>query len=112
DQSDLLVANGQVDPPSTARQLWVQGVFFYPESNTNSAYMLDPRYALFSSYIKTTRIYVCPTDRPTVTVNGKTYPKIRSYALNAYLGWTGPWDNRLSTAYKIFKKHSHLMAQM
>jgi len=112
DHSDQLVANGQVDPPSAARQIWVQGVFFYPESNTNSAYMLDSRYALFAPYIKTTQVYVCPTDRPTVTVNGRAYPKIRSYALNCYLGWSGPLDSRISSAYTIFKKHSQLVARM
>ncbi len=112
DNGDRLVANGQVDPPSPRSQLWVQGVFFYPESNTNSAYMLDPRYALFANYLNTTKVYLCPTDRQTVDVSGVVYPKIRSYALNCYLGWTGPWDTRLSSAYKVFTKQSELIARM
>jgi prepilin-type N-terminal cleavage/methylation domain-containing protein/prepilin-type processing-associated H-X9-DG protein len=112
DNGDQLVANGRIDPPTPQRQLWVQGVFYYPESNTNSAYLLDPRYALFANYIKTTQIYLCPTDRSTVTLSGKPYPKLRSYALNAYLGWTGAWDDRLSASYRVFKKQSQLLAQM
>jgi len=112
DNNDRLAANGLIDPPGPARQLWVQGVFFHPESNTNSAYMLDPRYALFANYLRTTKVYVCPTDRPTVTVAGTTYPKVRSYALNAYLGWAGEWDDRLPATYKVFLKYSELTAQM
>jgi len=112
DNADRLAGNGHIEPPSPSIQIWVQGVFFYPESNTNSAYMLDPHYALFGNYVHTTKVYVCPTDRPTVTVSGQTYPKIRSYALNAFLGWVGSWDNRLSTDHKVFTRHSDLTAAM
>jgi prepilin-type N-terminal cleavage/methylation domain-containing protein/prepilin-type processing-associated H-X9-DG protein len=112
DNADRLPANGQVDPPSPQYQLWVQGVFFDAESNTNSAYMLDPRYALFGNYLKTTQVYVCPTDRSTVTLSGRMYPKIRSYALNCYVGWSGPLDTRLSSGYRIFTKQSQLSAAM
>ena len=112
DNADRLVANGQVDPPSPNSQLWVQGVFFYPESSTNSNYMLDPRYALFGNYLKTTRIYLCPTDKQTVNISGQPYPKLRSYALNCYLGWAGAWDTRLSSAFRVFTKHSQLVANM
>lgn len=112
DNADRLASNGQIDPPSLNGQLWVQGVFYYPESSTNSSYILDPRYALFGNYLKTTQIYLCPTDKQTVTVNGLVYPKLRSYALNCYLGWSGPWDSRLSAAYRVFTKHSQLVANM
>src|SRR5258706_16444055 len=33
DNNDRLAANGHNDPPDTRTPLWVQGVFFYPESN-------------------------------------------------------------------------------
>ncbi len=112
DNSDWLAANGEIYPPDTTRKLWVQGAFYYAEANTNSAYMLDPSYALFANYIKTTQVYICPTDRETVNVYGQVFPKIRSYALNAYAGWLGPWDPRLSTAYKVFQKHSEMIVPM
>jgi len=111
DHNDKLVANGGAYPPGTTTKFWIQGVFYYLESNTNSAYMLDPKYALFGNYLHTTKVYVCPTDRPTVLIGGKDYPKIRSYALNAYLG-TVALDDRLSTAYQVFFKHSELTRQM
>src|SRR2546428_13191193 len=44
DNRDWLVSNGAAYPPSTALPFWIQGAFYYPESNTNSAYMLDSRY--------------------------------------------------------------------
>jgi prepilin-type N-terminal cleavage/methylation domain-containing protein/prepilin-type processing-associated H-X9-DG protein len=108
DNNDWLPAVGQNDPPSTARKLWIQGAFVYPEANTNSAYILDPKYALFANYLHTIRIYVCPSDPPTVTLAGKSYPKLRSYAMNAYVGWTGHWDDRLAPEYTVFKKSSQI----
>src|SRR5581483_2378251 len=85
-----------------------QGAFYYPESNTNFAYIIDPRYAQFANYIKTTRPYVCPTDKDAVNVYGKSFPKLRSYALNCYMGWTGTWDDRLALGYMVIKKQSLL----
>jgi prepilin-type N-terminal cleavage/methylation domain-containing protein len=112
DNADLLVANGEVYPVSTTTKLWVQGAFYYPDANGNAAYMVDPKYALFANYIRTTSTYVCPTDPPTVMVGAQPYPKLRSYALNCYLGWIGPWDTRLSPLFRIFKKHGDLSAAM
>jgi prepilin-type N-terminal cleavage/methylation domain-containing protein/prepilin-type processing-associated H-X9-DG protein len=109
DNNDVLVPNGKTYPPSTTDKLWIQGAFYYPEANTNSTYMLDPKYALFANYLRAAKIYLCPTDRETVMIGGKPYPKIRSYALNAYLGWIGPWDTRLSSAHKVFQKHGQLV---
>jgi prepilin-type N-terminal cleavage/methylation domain-containing protein/prepilin-type processing-associated H-X9-DG protein len=108
DNTDWLPANGRNDPPDANHKLWVQGAFVRTEANTNRAYLLDPRFALFANYLKTTRVYVCPTDLPEVTIRGAKHDKIRSYALNAYVGWTGPWENRLSSAHRIFTKHSQM----
>jgi len=109
DNNDSLVANGPVlNPPSTVNKLWVQGYFYKASDNTNTIWMLDPQYALFANYLKTIKVYVCPTDRPMVSVSGKSYPRIRSYALNGYDGWIGDWDTRLSQNYRVFKKHSQI----
>ncbi len=112
DNADGLVPNGQNDQPSTNRCLWVQGAFYHLEANTNYTYILDPRYALFANYLHTLKVYVCPTDRSTVTVARRDYPRLRSYALNAYAGWIGPLDARLSSAFRIFRRHSEVGAQM
>lgn len=112
DNTDLLVANGEVYPVSTTTKLWVQGAFYYPDANTNATYLLDPKYALFASYVRSAKTYLCPTDPTTVLLSGHPYPKLRSYALNAYLGWVGAWDSRLSPLFRVFKKHGSLVSAM
>jgi prepilin-type N-terminal cleavage/methylation domain-containing protein len=108
DNGDLLVANGANNPPNKILKTWVQGAFFDPRASTNSNYIFDPQYALFAGYIHSPRVYLCPTDRDTVVVNGLSYPKLRSYALNAYAGWTGQWDDRLSRVCHVFRKQAEL----
>ena len=111
DNNDQLVANG-ISDASVAKKLWVQGAFTHTLDNTNSALMLDPNFALFANYLHTIRVYVCPTDRATVKIGNQLYDKIRSYSLNNYLGWTGDWDRRLSTSYKVFQKFSEVGRKM
>lgn len=112
DNRDWIAANGNSSNPNTTTKFWIQGYFYDPLQTTNKAYLLDPRYALFADYLKTIQVYVCPTDRPTVKVNGRDHPRMRSYSLNAYAGWIGPWDDRLASNYRIFKKHSQMTAAM
>lgn len=111
DNNDWVPANGQNDPPNTTQKFWVQGAFYYPEQNINDAYMLDPKYALFANYLRTTKVYQCPTDRNMVKISGVDYPKLRSYSLNAYVGWVGVWDSRLASSYRIYTKHSQMVTR-
>jgi len=104
DNNDWLPAVGQNDPPHVNRKLWVQGAFVFPEANTNSGYILDTKYALFANYLHTIHVYVCPADPQSVMISGRSYPKLRSYSMNAYAGWTGHWDTRLSSDYTVFRK--------
>ena len=112
DNDDWLVSNGTCNPESPSNKLWVQGAFVHTGANTNVDYMLNPNYALFANYIRTGNVYICPTDRDIVRVNNVTYPKLRSYSLNAYLGWKGAWDNRMSTSYTLFRKYGTLSSAM
>ncbi len=110
DNADLLASNGKNDPPSTATKLWVQGCFYHVTDNTNFTLILDPRYALFANYLQARKVYLCPTDRDTVKISGVVMPRLRSYAMNPYLGWTGSWDTRLAAQqrWNIFIKHGQL----
>jgi prepilin-type N-terminal cleavage/methylation domain-containing protein/prepilin-type processing-associated H-X9-DG protein len=38
------------------------------------------------AYNKSVGIYKCPSDRSVVTANGMTYPRVRSYSMNFFLG--------------------------
>jgi prepilin-type N-terminal cleavage/methylation domain-containing protein len=112
DNNDGLVSNGMCEPESTANKLWVQGAFVHTGASTNIDYIFNPQYALFANYIKSGNVYLCPTDRDWVKVNNTVYPKLRSYALNAYLGWKGSWDGRMSTSYTVFQKFGLLSSRM
>jgi prepilin-type N-terminal cleavage/methylation domain-containing protein/prepilin-type processing-associated H-X9-DG protein len=112
DNNDILVANGGNDPPTSANKLWVQGCFYHVFDNTNASIILDPNYALFGNYLQNRRLYLCPTDRDTLIVSGWTYPRLRSYALNAYLGWSGHWDSRLDANYRVFTKMAEIGVRM
>jgi prepilin-type N-terminal cleavage/methylation domain-containing protein/prepilin-type processing-associated H-X9-DG protein len=120
DNNDQLVANAYHPMgPSTTERIWVQGYFYNAQDQTNLSLMLDPRYALFANYLKNEKIYMCPTDKPTVRIDNAYYPKIRSYSLNVYTGWVGDWDSRLGPmdargmpVYKIFRKYSEIIRTM
>jgi prepilin-type N-terminal cleavage/methylation domain-containing protein/prepilin-type processing-associated H-X9-DG protein len=120
DNNDQIVANGKPpDPPSTSQKLWIQGYFYNQLDQTNVVWMLDPRYALFGNYLKSEKVYMCPTDKPTVRIGATYFPKVRSYSLNVYVGYIGEWDSRIGPfdrsgkpAYKIFRKHSEIIRNM
>ncbi len=86
DNDDRLVTNGPGDTTPT----WVEGSFFMNASDaTNILKLIDPKYALFGPYLKTTAIYKCPSDTFLGTHGQKAVPRVRSYAMNAYVGWQG-----------------------
>jgi prepilin-type processing-associated H-X9-DG protein len=111
DNNDALVSNGMTTTGGDANnKMWLQGAFYDVTDQTNSALILDPKYALFAQYIRSPGVYHCPADRLWVQLAGVNYLKIRSYSMNAFLGWQGEWDDRLCTfgTYKIFHKVSEL----
>jgi prepilin-type N-terminal cleavage/methylation domain-containing protein len=112
DSDDWLASNGMCNPESTANKLWVQGAFVHTGANTNTDFMFNPNYAQFANYLKSRQVYLCPTDRDTVKVNNVIYPKLRSYSMNAYLGWKGTWDTRLSSNHRVFTKYGRMNAVM
>ena len=112
DNNDALVANGRSFKSDTAPLLWVQGVLGNAPDKTNAALILNPRYALFANYLKTPQIYRCPADPTQVKVGNSAYAQVRSYSLNAYLGWTGEWEPRLSLLYQVFRKHSQMVGRV
>ncbi len=116
DNNDRLVSNGQSAPGGSVNtMLWVQGAFYNAQDNLNSDLILNPKYALFSPYLRSPDIYRCPSDRLYVIIGGQAYPKLRSYALNAFCGWadqTGSgWDSRLcpAGACQVFKKTTDIL---
>src|SRR5437899_3986575 len=65
DNQERLALNGN----GSLAPNWVSGSFeSTPNDNTNTFMRTDPKLSLFGSYMKTTAIYRCPSDRSTVTL--------------------------------------------
>jgi prepilin-type N-terminal cleavage/methylation domain-containing protein/prepilin-type processing-associated H-X9-DG protein len=109
DHNDRLVANGKNAPPNESGPHWVQGGFVYAPYSVDPKYISDPRFALFAPYIRTLKTYICPGDPPTLVVNQQPFPRVRSYELNSYVGWEGPWEERLATEFRVFRKQSQII---
>src|ERR1044071_3105184 len=87
DNREVLVPNGAGQPRPSGPYLWVLGDNHrYQPAFVDSQYLLNPQYALFAPYLKSAKTYKCPADQSTLSTGGKTLPKIRSYALNCYVG--------------------------
>lgn len=115
DYNGKLVPNGYGTPASLGdTRLWVQGGThkFIGDDRlalTDPKYLIDPGYAAFADYLKTAAIYKCPADRS--EADGR--PKVRTYALNAFLNWempVGGADFPLSPAHVNFRKTAEVSA--
>jgi len=74
---------------------WVAGVLSLGTGsdfdNTNTAMLVDhtayPYGAYLGSYIgKNYKTYKCPADQSVYRIYGQTYPRVRSYSMNTYIG--------------------------
>ena len=111
DSQDWLVTNGEVDSAGgTGPKLWVLGGYHsFAPAFTNTAYLVDRRYAAFAAYVQSKDIYKCPGDVTTHVVSrGRPVPQVRSYAMNLYLGPNADMQNRLSARYRAFRKAADL----
>jgi prepilin-type N-terminal cleavage/methylation domain-containing protein/prepilin-type processing-associated H-X9-DG protein len=74
--------------------------------NTNTLYLMDPRYAQLGGYTTTPGVYKCPGDRALVTVGGSRTPRVRSVSMSCYMGPNSPgW----TAGYKIFGKYAEIV---
>jgi prepilin-type N-terminal cleavage/methylation domain-containing protein/prepilin-type processing-associated H-X9-DG protein len=66
---------------------WARGDIRYNKSDgTNIAYL---REALLGPYLQTHEVFKCPSDRSeTRPADGSRYPRLRTYAMNGYMGTT------------------------
>jgi prepilin-type N-terminal cleavage/methylation domain-containing protein len=123
DHNDGLAPNGHGDPAFLDEEhikLWVGGdTHFYLPAFTNVQMLVDSQYAVFGAYLKSAAIYKCPEYRglhlaSTSSAAQEIPPdarrpdiKIRSYSLNAYMGWALA-SEELTAGYTIFRKMSDL----
>src|SRR3989454_5690198 len=92
DHNDWLVPNNPVliPGPNTASS-WALGDIRYGNPDgTNIDYLIGEREGSLGPYVKTSKIFKCPTDRSvTKLADGKSYPRVRSYSMNGNMGTRG-----------------------
>ena len=87
DNADQIALNGDADHGPT----WVSGSFSEtPRDSTNSTILTNPRLSLFAPYLATAAIYKCPSDTRPGTSATAAHPRVRSYSMNCFVGWSGP----------------------
>ena len=89
DNNDWLVPNNPVLIPSqTSSRSWALGDIRYGNPDgTNVDYLIGQREGSIAPYVKTHRIFKCPTDRSKTTLaDDKSYPRVRSYSMNSVVG--------------------------
>jgi prepilin-type processing-associated H-X9-DG protein len=87
DYSGTLMAN----PTSTSTSYlgWVKGVLDFNPANAddvNTGYLTNTLYAAMGFYIKSAALFRCPADLSTVIRGGVPFLRVRSYAMNSYVG--------------------------
>ena len=102
DNNGALVDNGQRIPTAYEKnKAWViGGSHGFSEGFTNLATMFEPGYALFAPYVKATATYKCASDSLTYLDTGAE--RLRSYALNGYMGAAPSTESWLTPGYKKF----------
>jgi len=114
DNNDWLVPNNPPTydgPGGQIRASWSWGDMRYGKPDgTNIDYIVGQHEGSLGPYLKTEKVFKCPTDRSlTKLADGKSYPRVRTYSMNAFMGTTigagsGPDDN----IWTIFMKRSDL----
>ena len=82
--------DGRIVPGPT----WAWGDIRYGNPDgTNIDYLMGQREGSLGPYVKTHKIFKCPTDRSvTKLADDKSYPRVRSYSMNGNMG-TRALDN-------------------
>src|SRR6266566_1379700 len=91
DHNDWLVPNNPPNyggPDGKPFATWAQGDMRYGNPDgTNIDYIIGLREGSLGPYVKTPKIFKCPTDRSvTKLVDARSYPRIRSYSMNGFMG--------------------------
>src|SRR5439155_9755353 len=106
DNNDWLVPNNPPNyggPDGKPFATWAMGDMRYGNPDgTNIDYVIGKREGSLGPYVKTHKIFRCPTDRSVTKLgDGKSYPRVRSYSMNGFIG-TRVLDNGGSGAAATF----------
>jgi prepilin-type N-terminal cleavage/methylation domain-containing protein len=97
DHNEFMPRNGYLPDQNTLSELiqetklWVVGETHLQTNHyTNLDLLINPRFASFASYLTAPGVYKCPSDREKIRIGSRSYPRVRSYSMNGYLGWAAP----------------------
>ncbi len=95
---------------------WITG-WLTPENepgdktdNTNTIFLLDPRYSQLGPYAQAAAVYKCVADRSITRISGKVYPRVRSMAMSSWMGPNAPPWNPGKPGYFLFAKTTDIIA--
>lgn len=124
DNEERLVPNGESTTDGRPAELGVDRMWVYGERHPNTVgfgseeYLLNDRFAAFSAYLRSAKIYRCPADDGKLyevggktSRNAKSTLRNRSYSLNGYLGpieSTAAVADYITPNYRLFRKTSEM----
>jgi prepilin-type N-terminal cleavage/methylation domain-containing protein/prepilin-type processing-associated H-X9-DG protein len=94
-------------PCWVAGQMWLDGEVDDLTDCTNTTMLVGTAYSSFGSiggYVKNPGVYHCPGDKCTVTIEGQPLRRVRSVAMNGFMGG-GP---DINIAGKLFREFATL----
>jgi prepilin-type N-terminal cleavage/methylation domain-containing protein/prepilin-type processing-associated H-X9-DG protein len=110
DHGGSLPSNGYVPAGgSTLQPRWAQGYLnprVAPGDLADEKLLVNAEYAQLAPYLPTASIYHCPAE-PSVP-DDQAPDRIRSYSMNAYVGWTDPRQRPLQPGYRLFRNWADL----
>jgi prepilin-type processing-associated H-X9-DG protein len=75
--------------------------------NTNTVFLLDPRYSQLGPYAQASAVYKCVADQSIARINGKIFPRVRSMAMSSWMGPNAPVWNQ---GFRLFGKSTDIIA--
>jgi prepilin-type processing-associated H-X9-DG protein len=106
DNQGRLAPNNQfgTDPVYGKGSGWVDGWLDFNGANTDNTNTTLIKKSRLGEYSKSVEIYKCPADRSVVKIAGQTLPRVRSVAMNTYVGDArGTWNDK---SYDIYLKQT------
>jgi prepilin-type N-terminal cleavage/methylation domain-containing protein/prepilin-type processing-associated H-X9-DG protein len=106
DHDGRLVPNNQFGVDSTGQKGggWVDGWLDFNGANTDNTNTTLIKESRLGQYSASVTIYRCPADKSSVRIAGRVHQRVRSVAMNTYVGDSrGTWNNK---SYKEYLKQS------
>jgi prepilin-type N-terminal cleavage/methylation domain-containing protein/prepilin-type processing-associated H-X9-DG protein len=112
DHNDFVVGNHWQDEANHVPNVgnWISGWLDPRQANntdnTNTIFLLDPKFAALGPYVKTSGAYRCLASRILVKEGGATYPLVRNVSMSVWMGYRSlPWND----GFRAFRKKSEIL---